>query len=207
MEKAVISHSGDHSHDHGHGHEDHESINILGFWFFLISDMILFSCLFATYIVLRTHIDGGPSGKDLFDVSGFTWETFILLTSSFTSGLATLEMHKGNKGRLIAWLVVTALLGAAFVGLEVKEFVTYAMAGNTISRSAFLSAFFVLVGTHGAHVSVGLIWMTGIMIQLGRRGITSVTKRKVFIVGLYWHFLDIVWVFLFTIVYLTGVVM
>jgi cytochrome o ubiquinol oxidase subunit III len=190
-------------HDH---HEEHDaSLKILGFWIFLVTDCILFGTLFATYVVLRTHTDGGPIGKELFEVPGFVAETFILLTSSFTSGLATLAMHKGNKKALIGWLVITAILGLAFVGLEVSEFTKMVGEGATISRSGFLSAFFVLVGTHGCHVSLGLIWMVGLIFQLNRRGITGVTKRKITIISLYWHFLDAVWIFLFTVVYLMGV--
>ncbi len=181
------------------------ALKILGFWVFLATDLILFACLFATFIVLRTHTDGGPTGKELFDVPSFTAETFILLTSSFTGGLATFEMHRGHRNRVIGWLVVTALLGLSFVGLEVNEFVHMAMAGATLQRSAFLSAFFTLVGTHGCHVSLGILWMTSIIIQLCRRGITPITARKVYIVNMYWHFLDVVWVFLFTVVYLMGV--
>jgi cytochrome aa3 quinol oxidase subunit III len=181
------------------------ALKILGFWVFLATDLILFACLFATFIVLRTHTDGGPTGKELFDVPIFTAETLILLTSSFTGGLATFEMHRGHRNRVIGWLIVTALLGLAFVGLEVNEFVHMAMEGATMQRSAFLSAFFTLVGTHGCHVSLGILWMTGIIIQLFQRGITPITARKVYIVNMYWHFLDVVWVFLFTIVYLMGV--
>lgn len=181
------------------------SLKIAGFWVFLATDLILFACLFATFVVLRTHTAGGPSGKTLFDVKGFTEETFILLTSSFTGGLATFEMHRKKKWRVMSWLAVTALLGIAFVSLEVSEFVHYASIGATAQTSGFLSAFFTLVGTHGSHVSVGIIWITSIIIQIGVRGITPITARKVFIVNLYWHFLDIVWVFLFTVVYLMGV--
>lgn len=204
----VLSRSG---HQAGHGesahHEhDQEEIKILGFWIFLVTDVLLFSCLFATYAVLVNHTDYGPAGKELFELPGVAWETFILLTSSFTSGLATLEMRKGNKQRLIGWLVVTALLGLAFVGLEISEFTKMVHEGATMQRSAFLSAFFTLVGTHGAHVSLGLVWMAAIMFQLARKGINAVTSRKVFVVGLYWHFLDVVWVFLFTVVYLMGMV-
>ena len=193
------------AHHDAHSHGDHESLKILGFWIFLVTDCFMFATLFAAYMVLRTHIDGGPTGKELFEVPGFTAETFILLTSSFTSGLGTLCMKKGNVKGLIGWLIVTVILGAAFVGLEISEFTKMALEGATISRSAFLSAFFILVGTHGLHVSVGIIWMIGIIIQMSRHGITAVTTRKVFIVGLYWHFLDIVWIFLFTVVYLMGV--
>lgn len=193
------------SHHEEHHHDDHESLKVLGFWIFLVTDCLLFGTLFATYVILRNHTDGGPIGKELFDIPGFIAETFILLTSSFTSGLATLAMHKGKVKQLIGWLVVTALLGFVFIGLEVNEFYHMVMEGATISRSAFLSAFFTLVGTHGLHVSVGLVWMIAIMIQLSRRGITAVTTRKVFNLSLYWHFLDAVWIFLLTVVYLMGV--
>lgn len=191
-----------HEHDH---HEDHEQLKILGFWIFLVTDCILFGCLFAAYMVLRTHTDGGPVAKELFEVPGFVAETFILLTSSFTSGLATLALNKGKMKSLIGWLIVTVVLGAAFVSLEISEFAKMASEGATIDRSAFLSSFFTLVGTHGLHVTVGLFWITGIMFQLVRHGINTVTKRKVFVVSLYWHFLDAVWIFLFTVVYLMGV--
>lgn len=180
-------------------------LKILGFWLFLATDLILFAALFATYAVLRANTAGGPGGGELFDVPGFTAETFILLTSSFTSGLALYNMRKDKRTWLIGWLVITVLLGMSFIGLELKEFITYATSGATMQRSAFLSAFFTLVGTHGAHVSLGIAWMLSILYQLLRRGITAITARKVFIVGLYWHFLDVVWVFIFTVVYLTGV--
>lgn len=200
-----VAHKGNHSADHDHGHHDPNELKVLGFWFFLISDVILFSVLFATFIVLRHNTAGGPDGKELFELPGVIWETFILLTSSFTSGLATLAMNRGNKKQLIGWLIVTAILGASFVGLEVSEFVKMVNEGAGYSRSAFLTAFFTLVGTHGLHVSVGLCWMIGLMIQLGKRGITETTKGKVTLISLYWHFLDVIWIFLLTIVYLMGV--
>ena len=186
-------------------HKD-DALKIFGFWVFLATDMILFACLFATFIVLRTHTNGGPTGAQLFDIPGFVAETFILLTSSFTGGLATYEMRRGHLKGLVGWLIVTVILGMSFVGLEISEFIRYAAEGATMQHSAFLSAFFTLVGTHGSHVSLGIIWMIGIIVQLLRKGITPVTARKVFIVGLYWHFLDVVWVFIFTVVYMTGVV-
>ncbi|MBE1441456.1 cytochrome o ubiquinol oxidase subunit III [Paenibacillus sp. OAS669] len=196
---------GGHDH-HDHGHHDHESLKTFGFWIFLITDCILFGTLFATYIVLHGNTNGGPTPKELFEMPGIIAETFILLTSSFTSGLAVLAMHKGNKNQLIGWLAVTALLGASFVALEVNEFITMVNhEGATISTSAFLSAFFTLVGTHGLHVSLGLCWMIGLMFQLKKHGITPVTKRKVDVISLYWHFLDVVWIFVFTVVYLMGV--
>ncbi|MDC3417461.1 cytochrome o ubiquinol oxidase subunit III [Aquibacillus salsiterrae] len=186
-------------------HHDTSSIKIFGFWIFLISDLILFSVLFATYVVLRTRYSGGPTGAELFEVPIFVAETFILLTSSFTSGLATLGLQQGKVKTVINWLIVTVVLGIAFVGLEVTEFITLVEEGATISTSAFLSAFYVLVGTHGLHVSAGIIWMISTIFQLSRYGITEETNRKTQVVSLYWHFLDVVWIFIFTVVYLLGV--
>lgn len=206
VSKQPLSPNGGHESAHHHDdHHDPEALKVFGFWLFLITDCILFGTLFATYVVLRMNTNGGPTAHEIFEMPGVIAETFILLTSSFTSGLAILSMNKGNKKGLISWLAVTAVLGAAFIGLEVTEFMKLVHDGATISTSAFLSAFFTLVGTHGLHVSLGLCWMIGLMIQLGRHGITSVTKRKVNIISLYWHFLDIVWIFVFTVVYLMGV--
>ncbi|EFM09202.1 cytochrome o ubiquinol oxidase, subunit III [Paenibacillus curdlanolyticus YK9] len=195
--------AGDH---HDHGHHDQESLKTLGFWIFLMTDVIIFGCLFAVYVVLRNNTAGGPTAEELFKMPGVIAETFILLTSSFTSGLAVLAMHAGKKNQLITWLGVTAALGAAFIFLEVYEFVDMVNhEGATIATSGFLSGFFTLVGTHGLHVSIGLVWMIGLMLQLRKRGITPVTKRKVEVLSLYWHFLDVVWIFVLTVVYLMGV--
>ncbi|MFK7692489.1 cytochrome o ubiquinol oxidase subunit III [Paenibacillus sp. HJGM_3] len=207
---AAAGHVPPHADAHGHGGHDHhlraqESIKKLGFWIFLVTDCVLFATIFATFAVLRLHTAGGPEGKELFEIPLFVAETFILLTSSYTSGLAVLAQHKKKVTQLIGWLVVTAVLGLAFLGLEVKEFMTLVHEGVTISTSAYWTAFFTLVGTHGLHVSLGIIWMTAIMIQVGSRGLTPVTERKLFNVTLYWHFLDVIWIFLFTIVYLMGV--
>lgn len=207
MAQSVTPHGGHGHADHGHhdDHHDHESIKILGFWMFLITDVILFGTLFATFSVLHNSTNGGPTPHEIFEMPGVIAETFILLTSSFTSGVAVLMMHKGNKKGLIGWLIITALLGASFIYLEVSEFIAMVHEGVTIGTSAYWSAFFTLVGTHGLHVSVGLIWMVALMIQIGKRGITPVTKRKVSIISLYWHFLDVVWIFVLTVVYLMGV--
>lgn len=178
---------------------------MFGFWLFLITDCILFGTLFATYVVLHGNTSGGPTAKELFEMPGIIAETFILLTSSFTSGLAVLSMNKGDKKGLIGWLAVTAVLGLSFVTLEVTEFVKMVHEGATIGTSAFLSSFFTLVGAHGMHVSIGLVWMVALMIQLAKHGLTPVTRRKVGVISLYWHFLDVVWIFVFTIVYLMGV--
>ncbi|WP_370541795.1 cytochrome (ubi)quinol oxidase subunit III [Alicyclobacillus sp. SO9] len=180
------------------------ALRIFGFWVFLVTDMLLFSCFFATYAVLYRHISTGPTPSAIFDVRGYTAETLILLTSSFTSGIATYEMRRQNKSGLITWTIITLLLGLSFIGLEVSEFWSDVVSGATMQTSAFLSAFFTLVGTHGCHVSFGIIWITSVLIQVIRRGITPVTSRKVFITSLYWHFLDVVWVFLFTVVYMIG---
>ncbi|WP_035099623.1 cytochrome aa3 quinol oxidase subunit III [Aneurinibacillus terranovensis] len=179
-------------------------MNILGFWIFLGAEFALFATLFSTYLVLHASTAGGPTSRELFEVRPFAIETLILLVSSFTCGLAIHEMRSGRVKGLISWLLVTLLLGAGFVGMEINEFITYVAHGATLSRSAFLSGFFVLVGTHGAHVSLGILWMISIIIQLAQRGLTPRTTRKAFIVGIYWHFLDVVWVFIFTAVYLTG---
>lgn len=191
--------------EHGHDEQHHESLKTFGFWLFLITDCILFAVLFAVYAVLSGSTAGGPSGAELFQMPGIIASTFILLTSSYTSGLAVLAMNKRNVKGLIGWLAVTVLLGASFIVLEVTEFNHLVHQGATIGTSAFLSAFYTLVGTHGLHVSIGLIWMIGLIFQLRRRGITPVTERKVNVISLYWHFLDVIWIFVFTVVYLMGV--
>lgn len=202
-----MAHSGNHTVTaHAHeGHEDLESLRLMGFWIFLITDIIIFGTLFATYMVLSDSTAGGPVPSELFEMPGVIAETFILLTSSFTSGLAVLCMNQGNRKGLIGWLAVTVLLGASFLTLEITEFVKLVHEGATISTSAYWSAFFTLVGTHGLHVSIGLVWIIAIMIQLGRHGISSITRRKVNVISLYWHFLDVVWIFVFTIVYMMEV--
>ncbi|WML52819.1 cytochrome aa3 quinol oxidase subunit III [Neobacillus sp. PS3-12] len=177
-------------------------LNILGFWIFLGAEIILFSTLFATFGVLKGSTMGGPSPKELFEINGVMAETLILLTSSFTCGLAVYEMHRKNKKGLLAWFGVTLLLGASFVGLEVTEFIKYVHEGATLQTNAFYSAFFTLLGTHGMHVSLGIGWGIMVMLQIAKRGIDSVTARKTFIIGLYWHFLDVIWIFIFTFVYL-----
>ncbi|NBD23741.1 cytochrome o ubiquinol oxidase subunit III [Paenibacillus glycinis] len=194
------------AHEGGHeGHHDLEELRKFGFWIFLITDCILFATLFATYLVLREHTAGGPGAKEIFEMPGVIVETFILLTSSFTSGLAVLALNAGSRKGLLGWLIVTILLGACFIAMEVTEFLKLVSEGHTIHSSAFLSGFFTLVGTHGLHVSLGICWITALIIQLTRHGITPVTQRKVHITSLYWHFLDAVWIFVFTFVYLMGV--
>lgn len=199
----AVSHN--HDHEHGHGHTDLEGLKQTGFWLFMMTDVILFATLFATFIVLRGNTAAGPIGADLIEMNGIIVSTFILLTSSFTSGLALLAMNKGNKNGLIFWLAISALLGLSFVYLEVNEFIHLVHEGANIGTSAFWSAFFTLVGTHGLHVSLGIVWITLICLQIAKRGITPATKRRVNITSLYWHFLDVVWIFVFSIVYLMEV--
>jgi len=190
------------AHEH---HPDLEGMRTFGFWIYLMTDVILFGTFFATYIVLQGNTNGGPGPADLFRIGDVIVSTFILLTSSYTCGLALLAMNKGNKRALLGWLGVTAVLGIAFLGLEIGEFAHMVSEGATMGTSAFLSAFYTLVGTHGIHVTIGIVWMAGVMLQISRRGITPVTKRKVNIISLFWHFLDVVWIFVFTVVYLMGV--
>ncbi len=184
---------------------EHESLKILGFWAFLATDFLLFSSLFAVYAVYQFR-DGmtGPTPGQLFHLGPVIFETVALLTSSFTCGLAVYEMrHHRLKGTMI-WLAVTIVLGALFVATEINEFLGDIALHDTWHRSAFLSSFFTLVGTHGSHVTFGIIWAITLLIQLAGRGLTVVTSRKLYMFALYWHFLDIIWVFIFTVVYLSG---
>lgn len=176
-----------------------------GFWVYLMTDCVLFASLFATYAVLHTNTYGGPTSGQLFDLNFVLEETIILLTSSFTAGLAILAARKGNTKQVLLWLVVTLLLGLSFLGLELSEFGRLIHEGNSWHRSAFLTSFFTLVGTHGTHIAIGSLWMLVLMVQIIRRGITHVTMRRLLCFSLFWHFLDIVWIFIFSIVYLMGV--
>lgn len=194
------------NHDHHHDHDAEATSKVLfGFWIYIMSDCILFASIFATYIVLHGNTFGGPSGKELFEMPYVLIETFLLLISSFTYGLAMQAMYKANKSQVMLWLSITFLLGFGFICMEINEFHHLILEGNGPSRSAFLSAFFTLVGTHGLHVTCGLVWMIMLMLQLNKHGITAITSRKLGCLSLFWHFLDIVWIFVFTIVYLMGV--
>lgn len=181
-----------------------DRLTIFGFWVFLAGEITLFATLFATYFTLQHQTAGGPVQQDIFELKGVLIETFVLLTSSFTCGIAVFNMRNRNKGAMLGWFIVTLLLGLTFVGLEINEFVTYVHDGATLPTSAFLSAFYILLGTHGCHVSLGILWGISIIIQLIRRGLTPMTARKFFVVSIYWHFLDVVWIFIFTFVYLGG---
>jgi cytochrome o ubiquinol oxidase subunit III len=185
------------SHDAG-------STAVFGFWIYLMSDCILFAAVFASFVVLNGAVAGGPTGKELFDLPYVLVETFCLLTSSFTCGLAMLAAPKGRKGEVVAWLFVTFLLGLAFVGMEVHEFHDLIAAGAGPDRSAFLTGFFTLVGTHGLHVTAGLLWVSVLMAQVTQRGLTATNRTRLICFSLFWHFLDIIWVGVFTVVYLRG---
>jgi cytochrome o ubiquinol oxidase subunit 3 len=194
-----------HAHSTEH-HHDTESTVVFGFWIYIMSDCILFATLFAAFAVLHTHTFGGPGPKELFSMPVVLAETFILLTSSFTYGLALLAAFRKNQAQVIGFLIVTFILGLSFVTIEITEFTHLVLEGHGWKSSAFLSSFFTLVGTHGLHVSLGLIWMLGVIIQVKRHGLTHMTQRKLTALSLFWHFLDIVWIFVFTIVYLMGMI-
>ncbi|WP_054957881.1 cytochrome aa3 quinol oxidase subunit III [Paenibacillus dakarensis] len=177
---------------------------IFGFWIFLGAEIALFATLFTVYFVLVNRFASGPNGAEIFEIGPVLAETFILLTSSFTIGLAVHSMRLGLKKPMMVFMIITLLLGAAFLGIEIFEFVTYVNEGATLSTSAFLSSLFTLLGTHGAHVTFGLLWGIGILIQLKKHGLDHRTANKSFIFSLYWHFLDVVWIFIFSFVYLKG---
>ncbi|MDF1510500.1 cytochrome aa3 quinol oxidase subunit III [Robertmurraya sp. DFI.2.37] len=181
-------------------------LNILGFWIFLGAEIVLFATLFGVYGVLYQRYAGGPTHQDIIMIKDVLIQTVLLLTSSFTMGIAIFEMRRQQLKGLIFWLVITLLLGSGFLFMEINEFIHYVHLGATMQTSAFLSSLFVLLGTHGAHVTFGIIWAIMVIIQLVRRGLTPTTARKTFIIGLYWHFLDVVWIFIFTFVYLKGMV-
>lgn len=179
---------------------------IFGFWVYLMTDCVLFASLFATFAVLRNNTFGGVSGQEIFSLPFVLTETLILLTSSFTVGLAWLAARQGNRQLVLSWLGLTFLLGAAFLTLEIREFNHLYQEGNSWRRSAFLTSFFTLVGTHGAHITAGLIWMGTLLIRIYRGGLFKSSLKKITMLSLFWHFLDVVWIFIFTIVYLMGII-
>jgi len=192
-------------HGSGHaGHHDDGSKTVFGFWIYLMSDLLIFSVLFATFAVLSKATAGGPSGKELFDLSFVLVETMLLLVSSFTFGMAMLNLHAARKSRVIAWLWVTFLFGAGFIAMEVYEFHHLISEGAGPQRSAYLSAFFTLIGTHGLHVTFGLVWIVVMIDMLRRHGLDAINTRRLSCLSLFWHFLDIVWICVFTFVYLLG---
>lgn len=177
---------------------------IFGFWVYLMTDIVLFATLFATFIVLRDGTAGGPAGAEIFSMPFVLAETLILLTSSFTAGMAILASHRRDRSKTLVWFAATFILGTMFLALELSEFSNLVAEGHSWQVSAFLSAFFTLVGTHGLHITFGLIWMAVLMIKLYRSGFDRNSLKRLTMLSLFWHFLDIVWIFIFTIVYLLG---
>ena len=186
-------------------HHDVASTIQLGFWIYLMSDCLLFSGLFATYALLSSHTAGGPTGAELFDLPGVLTETMFLRVSSFTCGLASLAMNADRRNATVGWLAVTFLLGLGFIGMEVHEFAHLVAIGAGPDRSAFLSSFFTLVATHGLHVTCGLIFMAVMMVAVLKKGLTATNRARLVNLSLFWHFLDIIWVGVFSLVYLFGV--
>jgi cytochrome o ubiquinol oxidase subunit 3 len=179
---------------------------MLGFWIYLMSDALIFATLFATFGVLSSSYAGGPSPRQIFELPLVALNTALLLVSSITYGMAMIDMEAGRTRAVQAWLAVTALFGLAFVGVELHEFAGLIAAGATPQRSAFLSAFFTLVGTHGLHVTCGLVWIAVMLVQVGKHGLNDANKRRLMCLGMFWHLLDVVWIGVFTFVYLLGVV-
>ncbi|MDQ3064884.1 MAG: cytochrome o ubiquinol oxidase subunit III [bacterium] len=179
---------------------------MFGFWVYLMTDLLMFAVLFAVFAVLRNNTMGGPAGRDLFSPSLALAETLILLTSSFTAGVGMIYARRGLKGNTLAWFGITFMLGLAFLGIELYEFYEFIHEGHTMTVNAFLSSFFVLVGTHGLHITSGLLWLGILMVYVKKRGLTSHMVRKLALLSLFWHFLDIVWIFIFTVVYLMAFV-
>ncbi|MCR8633857.1 MULTISPECIES: cytochrome c oxidase subunit 3 [Paenibacillus] len=177
---------------------------VMGFWLFLGGECVLFGMLFASFIALRNQVPDGPTGQEIFQLSIVALSTFILLTSSLTSVFGTMALHRGNLKMLNFWMIITVLLGLGFLGLEIYEFVHYVHEGHIFSRSAFATSFYTLVGFHGAHVAFGVLWISLLVISSIKKGLTVVTAPKYYVAGLYWHFIDVVWVFIFTVVYLLG---
>ncbi|HET8575373.1 MAG TPA: cytochrome o ubiquinol oxidase subunit III [Candidatus Paceibacterota bacterium] len=185
-----------------HEMEDQDSVTIFGFWVYLMTDFVMFACLFATFAVLHNNTFGGPSAKEIFSLPFVLVETFVLLTSSFTCGLGMLAAHHQKKKELFFWFIVTFLLGVVFLVMELTEFRGLIHEGNSFTRSGFLSSYFALVGTHGLHVFIGLCWMVVLLVQVLRRSFTRHVTRRLILFSIFWHFLDLIWIFIFTIVYL-----
>jgi cytochrome o ubiquinol oxidase subunit 3 len=190
--------------DEDHHHESGGSTAI-GFWMYLMSDCLIFAILFATYGVLGTSYAGGPTPREIFELPLVALNTSMLLLSSITYGFAMIAMEKNQKAQVQIWLAITGLFGLAFLSIELYEFANLIHEGATPQRSAFLSSFFTLVGTHGLHVTFGSIWLVTLMVQVGRFGLIEANKRRLMCLSMFWHFLDVVWIGVFTFVYLLGV--
>ncbi|MEG2804812.1 cytochrome o ubiquinol oxidase subunit III [Stenotrophomonas sp.] len=186
----------------GHAHHDDGSKTVVGFWMYLMGDCLIFAVLFATFGVLLNGTADGPSGKDLFKLGFVLSETVVLLLSSFTFGLAMLGLQAGRRNQVVAWLAVTGLLGAVFIGMELYEFAELIHEGATPDVSAYLSAYFTLVATHGLHVTFGLLWLAVMIHQVLTFGLDGIVRRRLACLSLFWHFLDLIWICVFTFVYL-----
>ncbi|MCK2000830.1 cytochrome aa3 quinol oxidase subunit III [[Brevibacterium] frigoritolerans] len=179
-------------------------LNIFGFWIFLGAEIMLFATLFTSYFVYENRIGSGPSGTDIFEIAPVIIETILLLTSSFVIGLGINAMRMGNKKLMMFFFIITLLLGLGFLGFEIDEFLHYIHSGADLQTSAFTAILLTTLGTHGAHVTFGLFWGLSIILQIKKRGLTPETTNKSFIFSLYWHFLDVVWIFIFSFIYLKG---
>ncbi len=177
---------------------------IFGFWIYLMTDLVVFAVLFATFVTMRNNTFDGPTGRELFHLPFALEETLILLTSSFTCGMATVAVYQERKIWSLVWFFITFCLGSAFLYLEISEFSKFIGMGASWRRSGFLSSYFALVSTHGFHITIGLLWMAVSMFRIGFRGLATATVSRVLRLILFWHFLDIVWIFIFTIVYGMG---
>jgi len=186
-------------------HHPEGGSTMLGFWIYLMSDCLIFAALFATYGVLGHSYAGGASPREVFELPLVAVNTAMLLFSSITYGFAMLSMERGSKSQTLIWLAITWLFGAAFIGIELHEFAGLIAEGNGPWRSGFLTSFFSLVGTHGLHVTCGLIWMIVLMVQTANKGLIPANKRRLMCLSMFWHFLDVVWIGVFTFVYLMGV--
>jgi cytochrome o ubiquinol oxidase subunit 3 len=186
-----------------HEHAPGDS-TMLGFWIYLMSDCLIFAMLFAIYGVLGGNYAAGPAPRDIFDLPLVALNTSMLLLSSITYGFAMLEMAQNRIALMQIWLVVTSVFGLAFLGIELREFAHLIHEGATPQRSAFLSAFFTLVGTHGLHVTFGILWLVTLMAQVARHGLIEANRRRLMCLSMFWHFLDVIWIGVFTFVYLLG---
>ncbi|KEJ93856.1 cytochrome o ubiquinol oxidase subunit III [Pseudosulfitobacter pseudonitzschiae] len=190
---------------HADGH--HETGTMLGFWIYLMSDSLIFGILFAIYAVLGTNYAAGPAPSDLFEIEKILLATFFLLFSSITYGFAVINMQLGKQGVMTIWLLVTGAFGIGFLTMEVLEFHHLWHLGAGPGASAFLSSFWFLVGTHGLHVLSGTIWLAVLLVQVQKHGLNHDNKRRILCLSLFWHFLDLIWIGVFSFVYLTGVLL
>lgn len=185
--------------------EDSAENKVFGFWIYLMADAIIFGTFFAVFVVLMKNTTNGHTPQTLFDLNNAFIETIALLTSSLTCGIAMFALRRGKVQSSIFWLIITFILGGIFLWLEISEFMHFIDIGATPQSSGFLSGFFSLIGLHGVHLSIGMVWMLVIMIQLAVKGSTLTTRTRMRLFSLFWHFLDIIWICIFSIVYLMGV--